>query len=42
LVLLLPFTELGFDQMIGQISDGAITIEEVLTVMFMVLFGQPL
>lgn len=39
LVLLPPFTELGFDQMVGPISDGALTIEEVSTIGFMVCFG---
>ena len=39
LVLLPPFTELGFDQMAKEISDGALTIKEVLTLKFMVLFG---
>ena len=42
LVLLPPFTELGFDQMVGQISDGALTIEDVSTTSFMVRFGRPL
>jgi hypothetical protein len=42
LVLLPPFTELGFDQMVRQISNGDLTIEEVSTVMFMALFGRPL
>lgn len=42
LVLLPPFTELGFDQMAKEISDGALTIEEVSTVTFMVHFGRPL
>jgi hypothetical protein len=42
LVLLPPFTELGFDQMVGQISDGALTIEDVSATSFMVRFGRPL
>jgi hypothetical protein len=42
LVLLPPFTELGFDQMAKEIPDGALTIEEVSTPTFMVLFGRPL
>ncbi|KAM6501264.1 hypothetical protein JOM56_004278 [Amanita muscaria] len=42
LVLLPPFTELGFDQMVGQISDGALTIETVSSIKFMVRFGRPL
>ncbi|KIL68319.1 hypothetical protein M378DRAFT_158863 [Amanita muscaria Koide BX008] len=42
LVLLPPFIELGFDQMVGQISDGALTIETVSNIKFMVRFGRPL
>ncbi|KIL63609.1 hypothetical protein M378DRAFT_164281 [Amanita muscaria Koide BX008] len=40
--LLPPFIELGFDQMVGQISDGALTIETVSNIKFMVRFGRPL
>ncbi|KIL63636.1 hypothetical protein M378DRAFT_662372 [Amanita muscaria Koide BX008] len=44
LVLLPPFTELGFDQMVGQISDDGddLTIEKVSTIKSMVHFGRPL
>ncbi|KAM6501280.1 hypothetical protein JOM56_004294, partial [Amanita muscaria] len=43
LVLLAPFTELGFDQMVKEeISDGALTIEDVTTIEFMARFGRPL
>jgi hypothetical protein len=42
LVLLPPFTGLGFDQMVRKISDGNLTIEEVSSVKFMVRFGRPL
>ena len=42
LLLLPPFTELGFDQMVRPISDGALTIEEVSTIGFMVRFGRSL
>lgn len=42
LVLLPPFTELGFDQMASKISDGKVTIEEVSELDFMVRFGRPL
>ena len=42
LVLLPPFTELGFDQMVTKISDGALTINEVSTTEHMVRFGRPL
>ncbi|KAM6495554.1 hypothetical protein JOM56_008260 [Amanita muscaria] len=42
LVLLPPFIELGFDQMVGRISDSALTIETVSNIKFMVRFGRPL
>jgi len=43
LVLLPPFTELGFDQMVqSRISDGSATIDEVSTVEYMAMFGRPL
>ena len=43
LVLLPPFTELGFDQMVqSRISDGSVTIDEVSTVEYMAMCGRPL
>ncbi|KAM6501250.1 hypothetical protein JOM56_004264, partial [Amanita muscaria] len=41
LVLLPPFTELGFDQMVEKISDSTLTIEDVTTDKFMARFGRP-
>jgi hypothetical protein len=41
-LLLPPFTELGFDQMVRPIDDGALTIEEVSSIGFMACFGRPL
>ena len=43
LVLLPPFTELGFDQMIQPtISEGSVSIDDLSTLKYMAMFGRPL
>jgi hypothetical protein len=42
LSLLPPFTELGFDQMVGKIRENEVNIGEVVKNEFMCRFGRPL
>jgi hypothetical protein len=43
LYLIMPFTDLGFDQLAAKISvDGSLTLEDVAIIGHMVTLGRPL